>query len=112
MAKKFSAGWAVVFWILPILNLILFYFWNKGIKQRWKLAIQPGLRTLGLLIPFVNLLMIYFLLSDIKSHAGKVETPAPWMVVLLIVPFVNIIVTLILAYEIQKALNELNVETL
>lgn len=109
MAKQYlSPGWAVVFWIIPILNLILFYFWNKGIKQKWKLDISPGLRTLGLLVPIVNLVMFYFILRDIRAHAGRVKTLKPWFAILIIIPFVILYV----AYKIQQALNTLGVETM
>ncbi len=113
MAKeKLSPVLAIIFWIIPILNLILFYYWNKGIKQKWKLNISPGLRTLGLLVPIVNIIIIYFFLSDLNNKAGRTEVPPSWWAILLIVPFVNIIIYLIIAYQVQKALNALNVITL
>lgn len=43
MAKKFSPWLAVLLWIIPVANMIIFYYWNKELKKKWKLKINPGL---------------------------------------------------------------------
>lgn len=63
-----------------------------------------------MLVPIANFIMIYFLLSDIKSKAGRVETPEPWLVILLLIPLVNMIVSIYIPYKIQEAFNKLKLE--
>lgn len=113
MAKeKFNPWLAVIFFLIPLAGWILFYFWNKGIKTKWRLNISPGLRTIAQIIPIANVIVFYYMLKDIDTHAGKVKSPEPWVAFVLFVPFANWIISLYLAYTVQEALNALNVETM
>jgi hypothetical protein len=112
MAQKLNPWVAVLLAIIPIANMILFYYWNKGVKAKWKLKIDPVLRTLGLLVPILSLVIFYIFLENLQSKAGRVETPPPWWAIMFIVPFANFVFYLLVAYQVQVALNKLNVETL
>ncbi len=112
MAQKLNPWLAVLLTIIPIANLILFYYWNKGIKKKWKLDIDPVLRTLGLIIPILNLVVYYIFFENLQSKAGRVKTPTPWVAVLFIIPFLGTVLLLIAAYDVQVAMNKLNIETL
>lgn len=108
--KEFNPIFASLCWIIAPIGWVLFYFWNKGIKEKFKLKMNPVLRTLGMIVPVVNIIMFYYLLTDLKNKAAKLEPPEPWMAILLLVPIIQIFMILYLPYRIQKVINGLGIK--
>lgn len=98
-AVKRSIARVIIFNILsPFYGLYWFYQTRGVVTRSVSGNDQVGLQTLGLLVPILNLFIIYWLLRDIDKlnrAAGGQGLPVPpvWMVliplIMALIPFVN-----------------------
>lgn len=75
----FSSGFYYIYW---------YYITSKMVKKFLREDYSPGLRTIGLFVPILNLLMVYYLVDDVSQLQEEVNinpsiSPG-WMLVLAI----------------------------
>lgn len=102
-AVKRSIPRVIIFYLLsPIYGLYWFYQTRNVITGAVGGKDQVGLQTLGLLVPILNLFILYWLFRDVdkfnKANGGQ-GFPALWFIlgpiILSIIPFVGLIAPLV-----------------
>lgn len=122
MAEQRSPIVALIMWVIPFVNLYLFYKWWQEVKATWGLEENPLVMTILLMIPIIGLYPLYKIIEVIDSQlkvAGKPGFPLgpvgfiiAWIIgfMLLIIP--GLIISLYFPYKLQECLNELDVQSL
>lgn len=72
--------------------VIIFLLWILTIVAHWKIFTKAGKHGWASLIPFYNL----YVLFQIAGFSG-------WMFLLLLIPFVDVVVIILLYYQLSKA---------
>jgi hypothetical protein len=116
-AVKRSIPRVIIFYLLsPLYAFYWFYQTRNVVTQQVNGNDQVGLQTLGLIVPILNLFILYWLFRDIdkfnKAQGGQ-GFPALWFVlgpvILAIIPFIGLLaplVALVLFIIVLMRLNE------
>jgi hypothetical protein len=95
-----SAGIYQFFW---------FYQYRRRISAELGKTNDAGIHTAGLIVPFLNLYLVYVFWTDVsaaRQRVGLTEVPAPTYLILSIIPFVSLVTWPVCCGLVAQRLNE------